>query len=51
MSVKVDKSINHSEKLCRTGLRESFSVEFMLKLLLDRLVEGLKAKGRFLGFP
>ena len=44
VSVKVDKSINHSEKLCRTGLRESFSVEFMLKLLLDRLVEVLKAK-------
>ena len=43
VSVKIDKSINHSEKLCRTGLRESFSVEFMLKLVLDRLVEVLKS--------
>ena len=44
VSVKIDKSVNHSEKLCRSGLRDSFSVEFMLKLVIERLVEVLKDK-------
>ena len=44
LPVTVNKSIVQSEKFCRTGLKDSFTVEFMLDLLVKRLGEVLKAK-------